>query len=352
MPYFITARVRSTVTLQLLRSVLILCPILLAACATAYRPAAGGNSGYSQEQLSRNVFVIAFGSGKAVAPDTATDLCLLRCAEVTLAHGFSHFVVLETRSDLATGNSILARKGIASRSTSGNLTYVSAQPATPSPTNTIACFRIAPTQFSKTYDAKAVREEMSGRYQVKQKLASPELGQLYKPQFDLDPVFLFLPQTTPDQIAFWEPNSPRRSIRIGELTEWENPYDTLAEFKEKSAVAGAVLGGQAIRIHDAAGSEGFRAELLLVPRAHLGIRDEAGDWPRKEMVIRGFDPESLAPRAGLKVGDRIISLDGTDVLRQKRFAECWLSWKAGEVVVVTFIRDGTKMTTQATTIVN
>jgi S1-C subfamily serine protease len=70
------------------------------------------------------------------------------------------------------------------------------------------------------------------------------------------------------------------------------------------------------------------------------------------MVIRGFDKDSLAPNAGLQVGDRIVELDGNDVLRQKRLVDCCLSWTVGEDVVVTFLRNGTRMTTQAKTIAN
>ena len=52
----------------------------------------------------------------------------------------------------------------------------------------------------------------------------------------------------------------------------------------------------------------FAAALLLIPKARLGLQGEGGPWPRTELVVQGFDKESLAPGAGLKVGDRIVAL--------------------------------------------
>jgi predicted metalloprotease with PDZ domain len=145
------------------------------------------------------------------------------------------------------------------------------------------------------------------------------------------------------------------------LNEWENPCETLEIFKQRAAVAAAILGAQAVQIQRGSGStqsggpggkNGFAAALLLVPRAHLGLRDDDEGWPRNQLVVRGFDETSLAPSAGLKVGDRIIEMNGADVLREKQFVDSWLSWRVGEDVVVRFVRDGTAQSLQVRTIAN
>ena len=339
------------------KALLISLPVVLAACATATRPA-GVTQGYTERQIGRNLFVVALDRNAPAPATKAAELCLLRSAEVTLAYGFSHFVVLESASQPVSSN----RAMVSTSAPGGGLALVTSEGATLPRANTIACFRKQPEHYPQACEAQAVFDRLSGKYGVRTRLADRVNPMEASPlQFDLDPAFLFLSKTASDKIFFLEPDSARRAIVIGGMTDWENPCQTLEEFKRRAAVAAATLGGQAVQIQSDSnfvqprgpGSQiGFAAALLLVPSARLGIQNEAGDWPRKELVVQGFDQDSLAPRAGLKVGDRITTLDGVDVRKQKRFADGWLSWTVGESVVVTFVRDGTEMSLQATTIAN
>jgi hypothetical protein len=229
----------------------------------------------------------------------------------------------------------------------------------PSSANTIACFRTQPVGYPEAYDAAAVFDQLSLKYGVlKRPEARRNPADASPLQFEVHSNFLLLSRTSPDQVMFLEPNSAQRALVIGILHDWENPCETMEEFKRKAANAAAVLGGQAVQIQSENGvarrdgPDNFAAALLLVPKARLGLQDEGGRPPRTELIVRGFDKESLAPAAGLKVGDRIVALNGVDVLQEKRFADGWLSWSVGESVVVTFIREGVEMSTQATTIAN
>ena len=225
--------------------------------------------------------------------------------------------------------------------------------------STIACFRTPPTGYPEAYDAAAVFRQLSGKYTVRKTsqahLTPADASPL---QFKLHPSFLLLSRTSADQIEFLEPNTARQTIVIGVLNDWENPCETMDEFKREAAVAAAILGGQAVQIQSESGTAGrggpgdFAATLLLIPKARLGLQDEGSQWPRKELVVQGFDKGSLAPGAGLKVGDRIVALDGVDVLQEKRFVDRWISWGVDQNVVVTFVRDGVQMTLQAKTIAN
>jgi hypothetical protein len=63
-------------------------------CATSYAPAHGGK-GYSESQISSNEFTVGFqGNGQSTLEDVY-DFALLRCAEVSLAHGSHFFAVLD-----------------------------------------------------------------------------------------------------------------------------------------------------------------------------------------------------------------------------------------------------------------
>lgn len=333
--------------------------VLLTACTTARGPA-DQTRGYSETQLARNVFEVRARETAHTSNlnSKATELCLLRCAEVTLSYGFRHFVVLESANEQVAkridgGMTKPVRAGEAGSS------FVDSEAGSPSSATTIACFRKQPPGFPEAHDAQAVFNQLSGKYGVQTALearANPlEASPL---QFRLHPSFLFLPMTTPDQIVFLEPGASQQTIVIGVLNDWENPCATIDEFKRKAAAAAAILGGQAVQIQSESGrirrggAGDFAAALLLVPKARLGLEEEGGQWPRTSLVVRGFDKESLAPGAGLKVGDRIIALNGVDVLPEKRYSDAWLSWSVGESVVVTFVRNGIEMSLQATTIAN
>jgi hypothetical protein len=337
--------------------VLLICSLALqTACSTARAPA-NPTRDYSEAQLSRNVCAVRVRE-TARASGRATELCLLRSAEVTLANGFRHFVVLESAEERqpATVDDLRSRS---SRPEGAGSSCVGSQGVAPSSANTIACFRKQPAAYPEAYDAEAVTNRLAGRYGLRKSLQARANPVDASPlQFNLHPSFLFLTQTRPDQIVFLEPDSPQRTIAIGVLNDWENPCATMDEFKRKAAIAAAILGGQAVHIQSESGaaqrggSSAFSAALLLVPKARLGLQDEGGQWPRAKLVVQGFDKESLAPGAGLKVGDRIVALNGIDVLQEKRFAEAWLSWSVGESVVVTFVRDEIEMSLQARTIAN
>lgn len=331
--------------------------VLLAACTTAHRPA-GQTRGYSETQLSRNVFAVRIRETAHTSNSKAAELCLLWCAEITLDYGFRHFVVLESAEEQqpATGDDLRSRS---SRPEGPGSPSVGSQVAPPSSANTIACFRTQPAAYPEAYDAEAVTNRLAGRYGLRKSVQARANPVDASPlQFNLYPSFLFLTKTRPDQIVFLEPDAPQRTILIGVLNDWENPCETIDEFKRKAAIAAAILGGQAVQIQSESGaaqrggSGAFSAALLLVPKARLGLEDEGGQWPRTQLVVQGFDKESLAPGAGLKVGDRIVALNGVDVLQEKRFADAWLSWSVGDSVVVTFDRDGIERSLQAKTIAN
>lgn len=73
---------------------LIIIVVGLCSCATPYRPAKSGK-GYSDSQISTNEFEASFRGNGQTDLARATDFVLLRAAQVTLQHGFSHFSVMD-----------------------------------------------------------------------------------------------------------------------------------------------------------------------------------------------------------------------------------------------------------------
>lgn len=77
---------------------LLLAASLLAGCATSsvpdYRPRLpGGTVGYNDLQLSPNLYRISFSGSTASTRDDVERYLLRRAAEVTLASGYTHFVL-------------------------------------------------------------------------------------------------------------------------------------------------------------------------------------------------------------------------------------------------------------------
>src|SRR5258707_3696533 len=69
-------------------------PMLLCSCATPYRPLKN-NTGYSDTTIASNQFRVTFRGNPDTPLERAYDFAMLRCAEVTQEHGFSHFAVLD-----------------------------------------------------------------------------------------------------------------------------------------------------------------------------------------------------------------------------------------------------------------
>ena len=81
-------------------ALLVALPLALAACATPYRPKDGSDFGYSETWLAPDDVEVFFDGNSDTPVEHASDYVLLRCSEVALASGFSHFVLLERTSDV------------------------------------------------------------------------------------------------------------------------------------------------------------------------------------------------------------------------------------------------------------
>jgi len=71
--------------------------LLLDSCATTYRPLNNG-AGYSDAVIGPDEFRVGFQGNGETSLERAYDFALLRAAEVTRGHGFSHFAVVDTEN--------------------------------------------------------------------------------------------------------------------------------------------------------------------------------------------------------------------------------------------------------------
>jgi hypothetical protein len=161
---------------------------LLAACATPYQ-SQGMTGGYSETQLDINVFKVSFRGNGFTNSDRATDLTLMRSAEISLQRGFRYFVIVDSQQlqSISThttpntfttninsttignsnrvGNSInhtSNTSGTATTTQSGGETYIISKPRT---ANTIVCFEQKPEGFS--YNAELVLSSLKQKYGIR-----------------------------------------------------------------------------------------------------------------------------------------------------------------------------------------
>ena len=144
--------------------------IFFVGCATQYT-STGALGGYSETQLDENVFTVYFGGNGFTSAKDASDMCLLRCAELCLENDYSYFIIIDQKSEIkksynttpkrtntrATYNS---RSLNATTTTTGGQTYTISKPRN---TNTIVLFKDKPDgEFS--YNAEFLYNSLSKKY--------------------------------------------------------------------------------------------------------------------------------------------------------------------------------------------
>jgi len=149
---------------------------LLFGCATSYRPYsyfAGG--GWKDVQLAESTFKVTFEANGYTSKTTATDMALLRSADLALANGFKYFVIGAVSDDSRTGAYTSPTTTTFNATTQGNTTRGSVQTYGgqtyifnfPSPTMTISCFTEKPSFQTTIYDAALISKSMRAQYGIR-----------------------------------------------------------------------------------------------------------------------------------------------------------------------------------------
>jgi hypothetical protein len=154
--------------------------VFIQGCATTYQ-AKGFTGGYSETQLDENVFNVTFRGNGYTRRERVSDFTLLRCAELTLVHGYRYFTIIDANSYTSNstfttpttsqttgsayryGNSVYGRS---TTTTSGGETYNISKPSS---SNTIVCFKEKPDSgFS--YNASCIYKSISQKYDMQQSI--------------------------------------------------------------------------------------------------------------------------------------------------------------------------------------
>jgi hypothetical protein len=159
------------------KKLLIVAPILLAACATSYQPE-GFTGGYSDMRMGNDLYRVSFQGNGYTDPDRAADFALLRAAELAISNGASHFAVVDSASSSRQGAFTTPRTSstTGTMNTYGSTATYNAQTTTyggqtfiiskPTAQNLVLLVH-DPEEFGgPVYEARAVAEGVKNRYGI------------------------------------------------------------------------------------------------------------------------------------------------------------------------------------------
>jgi hypothetical protein len=95
-------------------------PLLLVSCATAYRPE-GVTGGYSDAMTGPDTAIVSFGGNGYTSENRLIAMLLVRCADITLQHGYRYFVITGAQ-DMGRVSSFTV-PGSATTNTYGSFSY-------------------------------------------------------------------------------------------------------------------------------------------------------------------------------------------------------------------------------------
>lgn len=156
---------------------LLLSAALLASCATPYQ-SSGFAGGFEETRLAPDVFRVSFAGNAYTRTQRAQDLAMLRAAELTLHHRFTHFALLNEQNEVAqqqfqTGGYATTTGtvyGVGQTAYySGQTYYNPGQTITMNKPRTailIRCFRSDP-KVEMAFDAAFLKHSLKTKYKIK-----------------------------------------------------------------------------------------------------------------------------------------------------------------------------------------
>jgi len=149
----------------------------LAGCATTYQ-SEGFSGGFNETKYAVDVFEVTFNGNGYTSKQRASDLALLRSAELTLQNGYRYFVVFagDTKSDTYSYTTPSRTVTTGTVQTYGNTGYVNAQSQTyggqtynfakPTATKIFKMFKEEPNWLPMFFDANFICESVGTKYKV------------------------------------------------------------------------------------------------------------------------------------------------------------------------------------------
>ncbi len=145
--------------------------LFLVSCRTPYQ-STGFTGGFSETQLSENMFKVNFRGSGFTSRERVNDFNLLRCAELTKQNDYNYFVIIgnSEHTNVSTSTmptytktkvSVYGNTGEARSTTTGGQTITFRKPSN---SNTIVCYKDKPEGIS--YNAGFIIKSIKKKYDI------------------------------------------------------------------------------------------------------------------------------------------------------------------------------------------
>jgi hypothetical protein len=154
----------------------------ISGCATQYQ-SQGFSGGFSETQLSENIWRVSFQGNGFTSGERASDFALLRAAELSLKSGYKFFGIADSRdaSTVAALTTPVTANTTFSANRMGNSVYGTSQTSfsggntsfifKPGVTNTVVAFKEKPENISAViYEASFVARSIATKYSIELEL--------------------------------------------------------------------------------------------------------------------------------------------------------------------------------------
>lgn len=163
----------------MIRTISIILLLVLQGCATSYQ-SHSFTGGFSESRFDENVFKVSFRGNGFTSRERASDLNLLRSAELALENGYKYFVIVEAESYQRNSTIKTPSTTYGNVNSYGNTATFSATAyggqainvSQPSTSNLIVCLNEKPVS-TFSYNAKFIYLELTNKYGVDRKFNFP-----------------------------------------------------------------------------------------------------------------------------------------------------------------------------------
>ena len=138
--------------------------VFIGGCATDYQKD-GFSGGFSETQMSENVWRVHFKANGFSSMERATDFCLLRSAELTLENGYKFFTIVDENS--STKSSTFSTPQQAYTNPYGHTTFTGGQVITahkPRTQNIIFMLRKKTDKEGMVFEAQFIVQSLRDKY--------------------------------------------------------------------------------------------------------------------------------------------------------------------------------------------
>lgn len=209
--------------------------LVLTGCTTPYT-SDGLLGGYSEVQLSENVWRVSFQGNGFTSRERAVDMALLRSADLTIQQGYNYFAFSDSKSrtdtlGVGTTPTTAYTTGNTTTITGGQAIFIS----TPTANNTVVMFKNKPENVKgMVYSASFICNSLGKKYDVQCAIRTPAVTDAPKQSITQG----WIQYSESDKAEyFYDPSSVKRTGNLVRVSDFAK-YSTMQSLQGKASYNG------------------------------------------------------------------------------------------------------------------